>query len=91
MKTNLPHFLGRQSNDLDMANLLSTHIQGVINHGLDKFTKYVDINEYAHDSNMVMNTVLKELYSASLQMVNLNYLISIRCDTLYVCYCIDQT
>lgn len=70
MKTNLPHFLGRQSNDLDMANLLSTHIQGVINHGLDKFTKYVDINEYAHDSNMVMNTVLKELYSASLQMGN---------------------
>ncbi|XP_062566153.1 uncharacterized protein LOC134228510, partial [Saccostrea cucullata] len=70
MKTNLPHFLGRRSNDLDVANLLSTHIQGVINHGLEKFTKYLDINEYAHDSNMVINTILKELYGASLQMGN---------------------
>lgn len=68
VKTNLPHFTGRSSKSLDMQFLLHTHIQGVMNHGLQRFAKYVDINEYCHDSNMVINTLLKEIYETNVHM-----------------------
>jgi len=76
-KTNLPHFTGRHSNSLDLANLLHTHIQGVINHGLGRFAKYIDKKEYCHDSNMVMNTVMKEIYQASIMMVSTKHTLNV--------------
>ncbi|CAG2249918.1 unnamed protein product [Mytilus edulis] len=39
-----------------------------MNHGLNRFTTYIDINEYSHDSNLIMNTVLKELHESSVLM-----------------------
>ena len=43
---------------------LKTHVQGVINHGQEKFYTFADINEYCHDSNMVMNVLLKVIYDS---------------------------
>ena len=36
-------------------------MQGVINHGQNRFFPFIDINEYCHDANLVVNTVLKVL------------------------------
>lgn len=55
---------------LDGATLLKTHVQGVINHGLKDFVAFVDINEYQHDSNFVMNVLLKAIYEASITLVS---------------------
>ncbi|XP_062608883.1 uncharacterized protein LOC134270664 [Saccostrea cucullata] len=64
-KTNIPHFTGRMQKGIDPTALLKTHIQGVINHGKGTYTYYVDINEYSHDANLVMNIILKSVYAST--------------------------
>ncbi|XP_062576087.1 uncharacterized protein LOC134237971 [Saccostrea cucullata] len=66
-KTNLPHFTGRLMKGVDPNSFLKTHIQGVLNHGLESLDLYVDINEYMHDANLVMNIILKSSYKALLK------------------------
>ncbi|XP_061190665.1 uncharacterized protein LOC133198638 [Saccostrea echinata] len=63
-KTNLPHFTGRLMKGIDPNSFLKTHVQGVLNHGMGTFDVYVDINEYCHDSNLVMNVILKTIHNA---------------------------
>ena len=46
---------------LEATYILKTHVQGVINHGQNRFFPFIDINEYCHDANLVVNTVLKVL------------------------------
>ncbi|XP_053381351.1 uncharacterized protein LOC123565970 [Mercenaria mercenaria] len=60
-KTNLPHFTGRKPKSINGADLLKTHITGVINHGHGGFHTYVDVNEYPHDPNLTINIILKTL------------------------------
>ena len=48
---------------IDPSALLQTHIQGVINHGKGDTSFFIDINEYAHVANLVMNILLKSIYS----------------------------
>ena len=48
---------------IDPSALLKTHIQGVINHGKGDTSFFIDINEYAHDANLVMNILLKSINS----------------------------
>lgn len=43
------------------ADLLKTHVTGVINHGHGGFHSYIDINEYQHDPNLTINVILKTL------------------------------
>ncbi|XP_061195044.1 uncharacterized protein LOC133203240 [Saccostrea echinata] len=62
-KTNLPHFTGRLMKGVDPNSFLKTHIQGVLNHGLESLDLYVDINV---DANLVMNIILKSTYKALL-------------------------
>ena len=48
---------------IDPSALLKTHIHGVINHGKGDTSFFIDINEYAHDANLVMNILLKSIYT----------------------------
>ncbi|WAR14225.1 hypothetical protein MAR_004330 [Mya arenaria] len=61
-KSSLPHFTGRTPKGIDLVGFIKTHISGVINHGKDKFTTYIDINEYTHDANLVMNILLRVIH-----------------------------
>ncbi|XP_061170326.1 uncharacterized protein LOC133179637 [Saccostrea echinata] len=63
-KTNLPHFTGRFMKGIDPNSFLKTHVQGILNHGMGTFDVYVDINEYCHDSNLVMNVILKTIHNS---------------------------
>ncbi|WAR04394.1 hypothetical protein MAR_019763 [Mya arenaria] len=63
-KSSLPHFTGRTPKGIDPVGFIKTHISGVINHGKDKFTTYIDINEYPHDANLVMNILLRVIHDS---------------------------
>lgn len=54
---------------MDPNSFLRTHIQGVVNHGLGTFTSYVDLNEYKHDSNMVLNTILRAIADTEVKVM----------------------
>ena len=43
---------------LSSGDLLGTHITGIINHSAQKLLTFLDINEYCHDSNLVVNLLL---------------------------------
>ncbi|XP_053381316.1 uncharacterized protein LOC123543812 [Mercenaria mercenaria] len=60
-KTSLPHFAGRPSKIINHADLLKTHVSGIVNHGQGKFSTYVDFNQYPHDPNLTINLILKTL------------------------------
>ncbi|XP_052212296.1 uncharacterized protein LOC127831367 [Dreissena polymorpha] len=60
-ETNLPHFTGRLPKNMRMADLLKTHVTGVINHEHGGFHTFIDLNEYPHDPNLTINVLLKML------------------------------
>jgi hypothetical protein len=47
------------------ADLLKTHITGVINLGMGGFHTYIDVNEYPHYPNLTLNVLLKALKKAA--------------------------
>ena len=51
---------------------MGTHITGVLSHAHPppdgNFFKYLDINEYPHDSNLTINCLLRTLYSITLEV-----------------------
>lgn len=46
---------------VNAADLLKTHVTGVINHGHGGFRSFIDINEYPHDPNLTINMILETL------------------------------
>ena len=60
--------------NINTCALLKTHITGVIDHGQNKFTTYVDIGQYRHDPNLTLNILMKKLLDlAKLIIFFLNY------------------
>ena len=57
---------------MNPGDQLSTHITGVIAHGQNTFTTYLDLNQYPHDSNLTMNVILRTLKKISDSMVCIN-------------------
>ena len=43
------------------ADLLKTHVTGVLNHGHGGFSTFVDVCLYSHDPNLTINVLLKTL------------------------------
>ncbi|XP_060568789.1 uncharacterized protein LOC132727367, partial [Ruditapes philippinarum] len=64
-KTNLPHFTGRRPKNMNAADLLKTHVTGIINHGHGGFHTFVDICQYSHDPNLTLNVLLKTFLHTS--------------------------
>ncbi|XP_053401089.1 uncharacterized protein LOC123558034 [Mercenaria mercenaria] len=60
-KTNLPHFKGRLPKSINAADLLKTHITGVISHGHGGFHTFTDFSQYPHDPNLTINVILMML------------------------------
>lgn len=44
--------------NINAADLLSTHVTGVISHGHNGFQTFVDIKEFPHDPNLTINVLL---------------------------------
>jgi hypothetical protein len=49
---------------VDPSSFLKTHVQGVLNHGQKTFDTYLDLNEYCHDSNLIMNVLLRTVHDS---------------------------
>ncbi|XP_053403787.1 uncharacterized protein LOC123534087 [Mercenaria mercenaria] len=79
-KTNLPHFTGRLLKGVDPNSFLKTHVQGILNHGCSTFKCYVDINEYSHDSNLVMNTLLRAIHDSQSKLGTLPEVLFLQAD-----------
>ena len=56
------------------TDMLNTHVQGVLCHNHDALTTYVDINEYPHDANMVISTLLSQLVRTATILVSASFL-----------------
>ena len=69
---------------LEATYILKTHVQGVINHGQNRFFPFIDINEYCHDANLVVNTVLKVLKESIGKASTEISLYSFRCWVVHV-------
>ena len=39
--------------------MLQTHLTGVLCHGRSLFTNYLDLQDFKHDPNLVMNVILR--------------------------------
>jgi hypothetical protein len=46
---------------VNAADLLKTHITGVISHGHGGFHTFTDFNQFPHDPNLTINIILKML------------------------------
>ena len=68
---------------VDPNSFLRTHIQGIINHGCRVFKCHVDINEYSHDSNLVLNILLKAIHETQTKVCYDNKLIHIYKDGVF--------
>ncbi|XP_063438737.1 uncharacterized protein LOC134719703 [Mytilus trossulus] len=69
-KTNLPHFVGRMAKAVNKVDQLTTHVTGVLAHGQNKFFTFLDLNQYAHDSNLTMHILMLILHQISKLMGN---------------------
>lgn len=54
---------------MNPTDMIATHITGLISHGHHQFVTFLDMKEYKHDSNMVMNLLLKTMFKISGDMV----------------------
>ncbi|XP_074653607.1 uncharacterized protein LOC141907763 [Tubulanus polymorphus] len=64
-KTCIPHFVGPRSKEMSAAEVLKTHVTGVISHGHNFRKCYVDVLQYKHDSNLTINILVKTLWKLS--------------------------
>ncbi|XP_074662021.1 uncharacterized protein LOC141914665 [Tubulanus polymorphus] len=64
-KTYIPHLTGSVPKEFSSNELLKTHVTGVICHAMQRRYCYLDVLQYPHDSNMVMNVLLKTLWKES--------------------------
>ena len=55
---------------INPADLLKTHITGVINHGFNEFTTFLDYGQYPHDPNLVLNVLLRTLLRTASKQVS---------------------
>lgn len=47
---------------INPANLMKTHITGVLSHGHGMLSTFLDLMQYPHDPNLTMNIILKMLW-----------------------------
>lgn len=47
--------------NINPAEMLMTHITGVIAHGQSKLFTFLDLNQFKHDSNLTISILLKVL------------------------------
>lgn len=59
---------------MNMADLLTTHLNGVIAHGQRTFRGFLDIGQYPHDANLSINTLLRVLNELAVSMVRARFL-----------------
>lgn len=57
---------------LNVADLLKTHITGVISHGHGDMRSFIDLNQFPHDPNLTMNIILKVLSKIAQENVGYN-------------------
>eukprot|EP00795_Rhopilema_esculentum_P008448 gene8448-14434_t len=58
-KTNIPHWLSKSKSNKD--EFLKTHVTGLLSHGTGTCYQFIDLMQWAHDSNLVMNTLYRVL------------------------------
>ena len=57
---------------INPADLMKTHISGIINHGENKFNTYIDVGQYQHDPNLTVNLLIKTLLKIAARQVGIN-------------------
>lgn len=57
---------------INPADLLKTHITGVIDHGRNHFLTFVDVGQFPHDPNLTINIILRALKKHSDASVSIN-------------------